>query len=179
MITLLTQLKGFKFTTTLVLLFKKIESKDKTKFDNFYSSSEAEIIINESDIDDVFQSIYTTVITNIQNSLGKGLGWIINSVIDHTINISKYNPLAGSSYITLLKELDHPRKGLIKIQNIDGNEFFKRGIVKYLNPAYHNTARITKAAKEFAKKHDFKDIKFLVKIRDIHKIERKNFIGIT
>ena len=39
---------------TLVLVFKKIEKEDKTKFDNFYLSSKAEIIINESDIDDVF-----------------------------------------------------------------------------------------------------------------------------
>ena len=67
--------------TTLVLVFKKIESKDKTKYDNFYSSSKAEIIINESDIDDVFKSIYTTIITNIQKSLGKGSGWIIQSLI--------------------------------------------------------------------------------------------------
>ena len=44
--------------TTLVLVFKKIESKDKTKFDNFYSSSKAEVIINESDIENVFKSIY-------------------------------------------------------------------------------------------------------------------------
>ena len=52
-------------------MFKKIESKDKTKYDNFYLSSKAEIIINESDIDDVFKSIYITIITNIQKSLGK------------------------------------------------------------------------------------------------------------
>ena len=37
-----------------MLLLKKIESKDKTKYDTFYSSSKAEIIINKSDIDDVF-----------------------------------------------------------------------------------------------------------------------------
>ena len=43
----------------LVLVFKKIESKDETKSDNFYSSSKTEIIINESDIDYAFQSIYT------------------------------------------------------------------------------------------------------------------------
>ena len=35
---------------------------------------------------------------NIQKCLGKVSGWIIGSVIDHTISISKYNPLAGSSY---------------------------------------------------------------------------------
>ena len=34
----------------------------------------------------------------------KGSDWIIDSVIDHTINISKNNPLAGSSYIKLPKE---------------------------------------------------------------------------
>ena len=53
----MTELKGFKFVTTLVLVFKKIESKDKIKCDNFYTSSIVEIIINESDIDDGFQSI--------------------------------------------------------------------------------------------------------------------------
>ena len=55
----------------LVLVFKNIERKDKIKFDNFYSSSKAEIIINKSDIDDVFESIYSTIISNIQKSLGK------------------------------------------------------------------------------------------------------------
>ena len=38
----MTQLKGFKFVTTLVLVFKKMESKENAKYDNFYSSSKAE-----------------------------------------------------------------------------------------------------------------------------------------
>ena len=166
---MLTQLKGFKFVTTLVFMFEKIESEDKTKYDNFYSSTKAEIIINESDIDDVFQSIYTTIITNIQKSLGKGSGWIINSVIDHTISISKHNPVAGSSYIKLPKELDHLRKGLIIIQNTDDNECFKWCLVRYLNPADHNPRRITKGDKDFAKRLDFKDMKFPVKLAKLKK----------
>ena len=56
LIKLLTQLKGFKFVTTLVLVFQKIESRVRTKYANFYSSSKAEIIINKSDVD-VFKSI--------------------------------------------------------------------------------------------------------------------------
>ena len=82
---------------TLVSVFKEIESDYKTKYEDFYSSSKAEIIINKSGIDNVFQSIYTTIITDIQISFRKGSGWIIDSVIDHTMSISKYNPLAGSS----------------------------------------------------------------------------------
>ena len=109
--------------TTLVL--KKTEGEDKTKYDTFYSHSKAETVINESDTYDVFKSIYTRVISNIQKSLQKGSGWIIDSIIDHNISISKYNPLAGISYIKLPKELDPPRKGLINYQNIDDNECFK------------------------------------------------------
>ena len=62
------ELRGFKF---LNLVFKKTESKDKTKFDTFYSISKAEIIINESDIDNVVESIYSTIISNIQKSLSE------------------------------------------------------------------------------------------------------------
>ena len=83
--------------TALVLLFKKIESDDKTKYNTFHSHSKAETIINESDIDYVFESIYTTIVSNIQKYLRKSSGWIIDSVIEHDISIIKYNLLAGSS----------------------------------------------------------------------------------
>ena len=57
---------------TLVLVFKNIESEEKIRYDIFYSNSKPEIIINnKKDIDNVFQSIYTKIISNIQESLGK------------------------------------------------------------------------------------------------------------
>ena len=77
---------------------------------NFYLNSKSETIINQNDIDGVFESVYTTIISSIQKSIRKGLGWIVDSVIDHSIDISKGKPLAGSSYIKLPNELDHPRK---------------------------------------------------------------------
>ena len=84
-------------------------------------------------------------ISNIQKLLGKGSNWITDSVIEDDINISKHNLLAGSSYLKLSKELDHPKKGLINIQNIDDNECFNWCIVRYLHPADHNPSRIIKA----------------------------------
>ena len=140
----------------------------------FNSSSKAEMIVNESDIYDVFKSIYTTIITNIQKSLGKGSGWIIDSVFDYTISIFlKHNSLARSSYIKLPKELDHPRKRLINIQNTDVNECFKWCSVRYLYPADCNPARIPKADKDVAKIIDFKDIKFPVKTRTFTKLRKR------
>ena len=45
-------------------------------------------------------------------------------MISIIIGIWKYNHLAGSSYEELWNELDHPRKGLINIENTDDNECF-------------------------------------------------------
>ena len=86
-----------------VVEFKKTKSDDATKYITFYFNLKAETIINESDIDDVFQSVYTKIISKLEKYLGKGLGWIIDSVLDHIINILKYTPLAGSNCIKLPK----------------------------------------------------------------------------
>ena len=67
----LSELRGFKFLTTLVLELKKIESDDETKYSIFYPSSKAEMFNNESDIDDAPESTYITITSNIQKSWGK------------------------------------------------------------------------------------------------------------
>ena len=102
---MLTELKGFKFVTKIVLEFKKIESDDKTKYNTFYSNSKAETIINKSNIDDVFESMYTIIISQIQRSLGKSSGWITDLVINHNISISKYNLLIPAKIWLLFKIL--------------------------------------------------------------------------
>ena len=63
-----------------------MESDDKTKYNTFYSNSKVETIVKESATDDVFESIYTTIISNIKKCLGKGSGRIIDSVIYQIIN---------------------------------------------------------------------------------------------
>ena len=87
-------------------------------------NSKAETIINDSDIDYVFKSFYSTIISNIQKSLGQRLGRIIDSVTDHNINNSKYNPLAGSSFVKL------------PINNIQNNIWLIFKILKIMNALY-------------------------------------------
>ena len=103
-------------------------------------------------------------------------GEVRNPSTDHSINISKYNPLLGSSCIKLPNELDYPRKGLINIPSIDDNECFKWCLVRYLHPAVRSTGRITKADKDFAEKLDIKDTKFPIRVRDIQNIFLKKRI---
>ena len=54
--------------TTLVLEFKKIDNDDKTIYSyTMCLISKAEQIINKSDIDYVFGSIYRAIILNLKN----------------------------------------------------------------------------------------------------------------
>ena len=71
---LLTEFKGLKFVMTSVLEFRKIESDDETKYSSVYLSSKAETVINDSDVDDVFASFYSTIMSNIQKFLEKA--WV-------------------------------------------------------------------------------------------------------
>ena len=115
----------------------------------------------------------------MQNYLGKGSAWIIDLVIDYIINTLKHNPLAGSSYIKLPKELNHSKKALINIQNFDNDECFKWCLVRYLNPEDNYPAKIRKIDKLFGHELDFEDIEFPVKITDIYRIEKKYSIAIS
>ena len=104
----MTELRGFKFVTTLVLKLKKItKNDDETKYSTFYSSSESDIIINDTYIDDTPESIYSTIMSKIQKPIGKSSSWVIDSMINHTIDILKCKPVNGSRYP---KESDYPRK---------------------------------------------------------------------
>ena len=65
---------------------------------------------------------------------------------------------------------------MIKIQHTDDNECFKWGLVRYLHLTDHNSKRIKKIDKDFAKELGFKDIKISNKISNIGS---KNYTGIS
>ena len=48
----------------------------------FYLKSKREIIIHDTDIDSIFQSIYSTIMTKIRKYQAEDLGWTFDSVIE-------------------------------------------------------------------------------------------------
>ena len=68
---------------------------------------------------------------------------------------------------------------MISIQNINDNECCKWCLVRYVHPEDHHAARIRKVGRLFGDELDFEDMKFPVKIKDIHKIEKNNYVDIS
>ena len=112
-------------------------------------------------------------------SLGKGSGWIINSVRDHNYNIQKNDHLITTYYIKLLKELNIGQKGLINIHSFDDNECFKCFLFRYLFPADQHPAKIIKVDKLFGNELDFEGINFPVKIKDFAKLEKRILLSLV
>ena len=75
---------------------------------------------------------------------------------EQNINVSKYKPLSGSSYVKLPKELNHSGKCLINIQNIDAKECLKWCLARFLNPKDQYPSGIRKSDTDFARKYVLK-----------------------
>ena len=91
-----------------------------------YFSSKTQTIINKNDIDTAINTSNQQILNIIDVWMSEGSGWTIEkeSVLEHFVNITKYAPLRGGSYIELPRELRNASKGLINIKNED-DEYFR------------------------------------------------------
>ena len=171
------ELKGFKYIETLKVTFEK-QLEDEIITKTAYFNSKTKTLINENEINEVLQTSRQELIKAIGQWISEGSGWTIQSVDGHYINLTKYIPLKGSSYIELPTELKNPAKGLINLKNKD-DECFRWCHIRYLNPQEKDPQRIKKSDKEFIEKLDYSGIEFPITIKQINKIEKKNSIRIN
>ena len=176
-ISLIGSMKGLKFVETLKVTFKKTVN-DKTVYKTAYFNSKPQIIINNTEIPESLQLSKQKILNMIAQWISEGSGWTIESVDNHYLNIVQYQPMKGSSYIELPKELRNGKKGLINMKNKD-NECFRWCHIRRLNPQDKNPQRIKKSDKEFIKKLDYSGIEFPVTVKQYNKIEKQNEININ
>ncbi|XP_068737976.1 uncharacterized protein [Montipora capricornis] len=101
------------------------------------------------------------ILNKIAVWISEGSGWTIQSVENHYINVVKYEPMKGSSYIKLPNELKHSAKGLINMKNED-NECFRWCHIRHLNPQDKYPQRIKKSDKAFIENLNYSGIEFPV-----------------
>ena len=176
-ITLLNEMKGLKYVETLKVTFSKM-SDGEIVIKNRYFNSKVQTIINHTEINEALQMSKQNVLNLISQWISEGSGWTIQSVDSHYLNIVKYKPLKGSSYIQLPYELRNSKKGLINIKNED-NECFRWCHIRHLNPQDKDPQRIKKTDKQYINKLDYSGIEFPVNVKHYNKIEKQNNINIS
>ena len=111
-------MKGLKFVETLSVTFTKM-ANGEIIYKNAYFNSKPQTIINSTEISGALQLSKDHILNMVAQWISEGSGWVIESVDKHYLNIVKYEPMKGSSYIKLPEELRHHMKGLINIKNED------------------------------------------------------------
>ena len=110
--------------------------------------------------------------------MSEASGWVVHQVRRHYINIVKYNPPEGSSYIKLPAELQHAMKGLINIKN-DDNQCFRWCHIRRFNPQEMNPQRIKKSDRLLVDNYDYTGVEFPVSTKHYSRIEAQSKVNVN
>ena len=174
---LLNEMKGLKYVETLKVTFEKISS-DVIIEKSAYFNSASQTIINQVGISESLKISSENIINKIAQWISEGSGWTVKEINDHYLNIAKYEPMKGSSYIQLPEELRNSAKGLINMKNKD-NECFRWCHIRHINPQEKYPQRIKKVDKQYIEKLNYSGIEFPVCVKHYNKIEKQNSININ
>ena len=150
----------------------------KIRYEEQYFNSRPQIVIDGIDISESLNLSQQKLLAGIAIWLREGSGWLVESINGHFINIVKYNPLRGNSYIPLPEQLRHGREVLVNIKNKD-NECFRCCHVRQLNPQEVHPGNVKKSDRKMAQELNYQGVEFAVSVKDYHKIEVENSININ
>ena len=167
---LLNEMKGFKYQVTVKVLLSKDERNEGIEYSSIYFNSATKTVINsEFSLDKSFQDI----LYRVDNWINGGSGWIIESKSGEYVNISKYSPLIGSSFVELPSELKNSKKGLINSKNNDNKCLFWYH-VRHLNLIKKPPERTKKENKKLTNSLNYERIEFPVSKNDYCKVKKQN-----
>ena len=175
---ILTSMKGLKFAETLRVSFEKETGHEERVIKTAYFNSRPKTITNDTEIELALSLSKQQILNKIAVWIWEGSGWTVQSVDNHYLNVVKYEPMKGNSYIKLPTELRNSAKGLINMKN-DDNECFRWCHIRHLNPQDKHPERIKKVDKQFIENLDYSGIEFPVTTKQYNKIEKQNEININ
>ena len=166
----LQELTGFKWSFGLTVDFFKDDKKIKG---TFYSNQYATLSADE--IDPFFGEATSAIVQKIEKFTKEGSGWMIDKCNTLFLNIAKYEPLKGSSYIPLPEVLAN-KKAIINVKNQD-QECLRWALRSALFPAKKNLNSPYSYPKQ--DNLNMEGIDFPTPISQINKIERQNNIALN
>ena len=175
---ILKSMTGLKFVETLRVTFEKQLGREEKIMKTAYFNSQPQTITNDTQIELALSLSKQVILNKIAVWISEGSGWTIQSVENHYLNVVKYEPMKGSSYIKLPTELRNSAMGLINMKNED-NECFRWCHIRHLNPQDKYPQRIKKSDKAFIENLNYSGIEFPVTTKQYNKIEKQNEININ
>ena len=139
---------------------------------NFYFHSAIKLILENTDVEEVFNEMIDEIESLIQSAEGEGSGWVLESIIDIKLHTAEWNPLNAGSYMELPEYLKN-KKAIINMKNQD-DKCFMWCVLRALNPKNNHPERVDKDLISKQDTLNMKGIKYPVSFRDIDRFESLN-----
>ena len=174
---LLTELGKQQYKCSLIvqLAFYKPYRQTITDWACPYFQSKPMAILKEEDIEPFLADAHAQLDKHVDKFTNNGSGWTLESVMSLSVNIAKYAPLKGSSYIELPKYLKD-KKAIVNVKNED-NKCLKWALLSCLHPAKKNPQRVNKYM--HFKELNLTGVEFPTPLSQMPKVERLNNLAIN
>ena len=107
-----------QFTLNVEFHIKRDEKEEKM---NHYFNRMQPVILNQHNID-IIKPLLNQFIDEVKGEIEawseRGSGWIMDEILEAYINVARYQPMRGGSYMPLPKKLQN-KKAIINVQNRD------------------------------------------------------------
>ena len=130
-------------------------------------------VTEETDLDELYDTLMEELSEQMENLQDtEGSGWVLDEIDKIVIHTVEWEPLRGSGFIELPKEIID-KKAVINMQNKDDN-CFMWCIARAANPVTKNPARIDKNLRIQAQSLNMNGIKIPTPVKDISRFEEQN-----
>jgi len=169
-------LKGVKFSIALRVSLKKEKNDGNDVHADPVFWSKQEAVLKAADIGDPLDTAIARVLQGIESYMRDGSGWIIENVVELFLNIARYQPLRGGSYIDLPASIKK-KHAVVNVKNND-DHCLRWSLLAAKYPTDQNPHRPGKYVAHWDTL-DFAGIESPTPLSKIPQIERQNGLAIN
>ena len=152
-----------------VMLSKVVNEENVTTTVIFRSRTER--MLPYDDIDEQYSRCVEKIIESVENFARNGSGWVSDGVATLEVNIVKYQPLVGSTFVPTPSKLKRTRS-IINVQNND-EKCFLWSVLAALDPIARNPYRVSHYT-PYEHELNMTDIPYPVPVNKIARFENLN-----
>ncbi|KAL4083434.1 hypothetical protein QTP88_028750 [Uroleucon formosanum] len=133
--------KNLKVNIMFLAIYKRGTNEENMEYKECNFKTTNKILTTNSDLNVYYTNEKIKIVNEIEEFVMKNSQWRLHQILSLGININKYVPFKGSSYIPLPKHIGD-KKAIINVQNKD-DKCFLWAILSALHPVEKNPQRVT------------------------------------
>ncbi|XP_072400684.1 uncharacterized protein [Diabrotica undecimpunctata] len=155
----------------------EIVSGEKILKDTKYFTTSNSPIDRDTNLDEWFEKkVMEPINRDLEEFQERDSGWALKAVVNLWVNINKYTPQLGSSYIELIPQIKR-KKACVNVKN-DDEACFAWSVISALNPVDKDPQRVSKYP-HYSQVLKLKGIQWPMSMKQIPNFEKQNDISIN